>query len=573
MANKSITVTIGADTTQFIKGINKAQKSVDQTSKQIKELQKSLTLKWDNAKFAQAQKLAQEALAKTEASAEKVRDKLRQFESVGKTDTAEYTKLQTELIKLENKAELAQQRLEEINKLKFTQISESITKLGANVTKLGNSLRGVSLSATAAITGLAKLGVDAASAGAEIDDLSQRLGVSTRKIQEWQYVAVQTGIDFEYFQKGLIRARAALLDFSSGKTNEAAKAIENLGLSMSDFANQEDMFDALLNALSKVEDKTLQMAYANEIFGDRIANQLIPSINAGEKELTKFREEFAQMNYFSDDQVKQLAKMDDSLYQMRTSVQYASYQLGAALIPIMQKVASFVNDKVVPVVEKLTGWFDKLGASGQETVLKFLLITAALSPLLTISGKLITGIGSLVKVFTTLNFATAKSALIFGTLGAALFEIGAIIANWGNMNTWQKVIAILGTLTTVALGAAIAFGAFQSALTLGVAAVGIAAGIAAVVAAVKSAQKDIEGSTGTSQTSLDYSNVQSEVDKAMKSSASGGGGSGNTTEIIQDNSVDNSTTNISIVNEAGDTAEDLVNKINQALKLQASSRS
>lgn len=573
MANKSITVTIGADTTQFIKGINKAQKSVDQTSKQIKELQKSLTLKWDNAKFAQAQKLAQEALAKTEASAEKVRDKLRQFESAGKTDTAEYTKLQTELIKLENKAELAQQRLEEINKLKFTQISESITKLGANVTKLGNSLRGVSLSATAAITGLAKLGVDAASAGAEIDDLSQRLGVSTRKIQEWQYVAVQTGIDFEYFQKGLIRARAALLDFSSGKTNEAAKAIENLGLSMSDFANQEDMFDALLNALSKVEDKTLQMAYANEIFGDRIANQLIPSINAGEQELTKFREEFAQMNYFSDDQVKQLAKMDDSLYQMRTSVQYASYQLGAALIPIMQKVASFVNDKVVPVVEKLTGWFDKLGASGQETVLKFLLITAALSPLLTISGKLITGIGSLVKVFTTLNLATAKSALIFGTLGAALFEIGAIIANWGNMNTWQKVIAILGTLTTVALGAAIAFGAFQSALTLGVAAVGIAAGIAAVVAAVKSAQKDIEGTTGTSQTSLDYSNVQSEVDKAMKSSASGGGGSGNTTEIIQDNSVDNSTTNISIVNEAGDTAEDLVNKINQALKLQASSRS
>lgn len=573
MANKSITVTIGADTTQFIKGINKAQKSVDQTSKQIKELQKSLTLKWDNAKFAQAQKLAQEALAKTEASAEKVRDKLRQFESAGKTDTAEYVKLQTELIKLENKAELAQQRLEEINKLKFTRISESISKLGANVTKLGNSLRGVSLGATAAITGLAKLGIDAASAGAEIDDLSQRLGVSTRKIQEWQYVAVQTGIDFEYFQKGLVRARAALLDFSSGKTNEASKAIENLGLSMSDFANQEEMFDALLNALSKVEDKTLQMAYANEIFGDRIANQLIPSINAGEQELTKFREEFAQMNYFSDDQVKQLAKMDDSLYQMRTSVQYASYQLGAALIPIMQKVTSFVNDKVVPVVEKLTGWFDKLGASGQETVLKFLLITAALSPLLILSGKLMTGIGSLVKVFTTLNFATAKSALIFGTLGAALFEIGAIIANWGNMNTWQKVVAILGTLTTVALGAAIAFGAFQSALTLGVAAVGIAAGIAAVVAAVKSAQKDIEGSTGTSQTSLDYSNVQSEVDKAMKSSASGGGGSGNTTEIIQDNSVDNSTTNISIVNEAGDTAEDLVNKINQALKLQASSRS
>ena len=58
---------------------------------------------------------------------------------------------------------------------------------------------------------------------------------------------------------------------------------------------------------------------------------------------------------------------------------------------------------------------------------------------------------------------------------------------WDNMNGLERFIAVLGLLVTAAAVAAIAVGALQSALTMGIAAIAIAAGITAVVAAVNSA--------------------------------------------------------------------------------------
>ena len=60
------------------------------------------------------------------------------------------------------------------------------------------------------------------------------------------------------------------------------------------------------------------------------------------------------------------------------------------------------------------------------------------------------------------------------------------------MGTGAKVLAVLGTITAAALGAAIAFGAFHSAWSLGVAVAGITAGIVTAVAAVNSAKDEIE---------------------------------------------------------------------------------
>lgn len=67
-----------------------------------------------------------------------------------------------------------------------------------------------------------------------------------------------------------------------------------------------------------------------------------------------------------------------------------------------------------------------------------------------------------------------------------------VFSNWETMNGIQKVISVIGVLTVALLGAAIAFGAFHSAWSLGLAIAGIVAGIAAVVAAVNSAKGDIE---------------------------------------------------------------------------------
>lgn len=102
---------------------------------------------------------------------------------------------------------------------------------------------------------------------------------------------------------------------------------------------------------------------------------------------------------------------------------------------------------------------------------------------------------SLGKAFVTLlmnatlatgSFGLALTSLSVGFVGLAGAVAGAffLINNWGDMSTWQKIIGIIGVATTAILGLAMAFGAFHSAWSLGLAAAGIVAGIGMIVASM-----------------------------------------------------------------------------------------
>lgn len=92
------------------------------------------------------------------------------------------------------------------------------------------------------------------------------------------------------------------------------------------------------------------------------------------------------------------------------------------------------------------------------------------------------------------KFGLAMTAVTAQTIGfaAAIGLAFAVFTNWEYMNGMQKIVSVLGVLTVALLSAAIAFGAFHSAWSLGLAIAGIAAGIVAVTAAVNSAKANIE---------------------------------------------------------------------------------
>ncbi len=92
------------------------------------------------------------------------------------------------------------------------------------------------------------------------------------------------------------------------------------------------------------------------------------------------------------------------------------------------------------------------------------------------------------------NLGLAITSVTAQTLGfaAAIGLAFAVFSNFEYMNGIQKVISLLGVLTVASLSAAIAFGAFHSAWSLGLAVAGIAAGIIAVTAAVNNAKASID---------------------------------------------------------------------------------
>lgn len=422
---RGLTVEISADASSFNNEMSSMRKAAQSSQSELNALQKSLELEFDADKFARAQKVAQQAIDQTANNADVLRRRLAYLEDTGNADTDQYLKLKAELAKTETQAQQLAKRLEKINEIKFDKLSERITNVGNGITKAGQALTPFSAAAAAAVTAAATLGVQTAATGAEIDDLSQRLGISAEKVQEYQYVTAQAGVEWSVFEKGLIKARAAIVDLSSGTINNASKALQSLGLRVEDFESKEAMFDGILDALSNMEDKTLQTAYTNEIFGDKIANQMLPYLNAGADAINQFKSEFETIGALSTEQVTALATLDDTIYLLKQSIKNCGLQIGASFAPLLQKVADIINTSLVPKLQQLAEWFNTLTVEQQEFAVKALLVVAALAPLAIGIGKVVTAIGGIVKIIPKLSAGLSSLSshpiiLIIGVIAAIL---------------------------------------------------------------------------------------------------------------------------------------------------------
>ena len=489
---KSVTIKIGADTKDFLDGLKSIDREIKSTQKSASDLNKSLDYQYDGNRASLAMKQFQRTIELCEQKAEALRAKLKEMEAAGRVDTDDYAKLQLELAKVETQSAKAAEGIEKLNNVPIEQLNQKIDKVGESLTKAGQKVSVLSAGAAGLIAGAAAIGKSAAATGAEIDDMTQQFDVSAETIQRWNYLSLQAGVDSTAFTRALIRARAAMADLSTGTSNAATQALDALGISARQFGSDEEMFDGILKALSEVEDSTLQTAYANEIFGDRIATQLLPYINAGADDLAKWNEEFEAMPSLTGDEASALAELDDTFNRLNTTMQYATAQLGEALAPIIERVVEFIEESVVPAIEELANWFENLSPGMQDTILAILGIIAVAGPLLILIGKMVPGLKAVIPLFSKLNSTAGRTAISVAALSTAVGLVFSIIQNWEKMGTGAKVLAVLGTITAAALGAAIAFGAFHSAWSLGVAVAGITAGIVTAVAAVNSAKDEIE---------------------------------------------------------------------------------
>ena len=565
---KSITVKIGADTKDFLDGLKSIDREIKSTQKSASDLNKSLDYQYDGNRASLAMKQFQRTIELCEQKAEALRAKLKEMEAAGRIDTTDYAKLQLELAKVTSQGAKATEQLEKLKNIKIEQLNQKLDKVGATIEKVGQKVSVLSAGAAGIIAGATAIGKSAAATGAEIDDMTQQFDVSAETIQRWNYLALQAGVDSTAFTRALIRARAAMADLSTGTSNAATQALDALGISARQFGSDEEMFDGIIKALSEVEDSTLQTAYANEIFGDRIATQLLPYINAGAEDLAKWNAEFEAMPSLTGDEAAALAELDDTFNRLNTTMQYATAQLGEALAPIIERVVVFIEESLVPAIEGLANWFESLSPGMQDTILAILGIIAVAGPLLILIGKIVPGIKVLISLIQKLNSVAGRATVGISTLGAVIGLTFGLIANWEKMGTLEHVIAIIGILTAAVLGAAVAFGAFHSAWSLGLAVTGIVAGITAAVAAINSVKDEIDVPDNLPDYDADeVANGVMNGNYSLPEYTSSGGGSSYTDNTYADQY--NVTVNVT---SPGATAEEIAAAVGREIATLAQSR-
>lgn len=564
---KGLTVKIGADTSDFIKGLKAVDREINQTQKTANSLQKGLKLDYNEKNFLQAQKQVQSALSTTEEKAKAIRQQMETLEKSGNIDTDGYRRLETELSKSETKASQLRNQLEELDKIKLDNANKSVEKLSKGFEKAAQKTAVFSAAAVGAIAGINKLGSDAAAKGGEIQDFADRLGISAESIQRYNYIALQSGVETEQLVKSIAKSRDAIGTAMSGTVNTSTKALQVLFGDLDTIPkNAEEGFSAIIEQLSKVEDSTLQAYYANEIFGERLATNLIPLINNGADRLNQLNAEFEAIGYLSNDQVQALADFDDELNIMRERMELAKTEMGIALIPIIERFVDLLENNVIPAIKGLADWFDSLSAPMQGVVVNGLLLVAALSPVLMILSKLIGIIPEFGKMLQWLKTNISQVHIGVGALFASLGLVFGLIENWSKMDNWARIIGVIGTLTTAVLGAAMAFGVFHSAWSLGLAAAGIVAGIGMAVAAINSAKDEIEVPDVPDYNANDY-NVTTGNYNIPQNTGSYGGYTDNTSSYV-----DNSNIVVNIEKNEYMTEDDIIRAVNRGLKQAKQSR-
>ncbi len=220
-------------------------------------------------------------------------------------------------------------------------LGDSLKNAGKNIAKAGAAVAGVG----GALFGFAN---QVAGNADEIDKMSQKLGLSRRAYQEWDYVLQISGADINSMSAGLKTLTNKFDDAKSG-TESSIDTFKRLGLSMEDIQDlsREDLFKEVIFAFQNMEDSAERAALANDLFG-RSGQELAPLFNTTAEDTKKLINEVNELGgIMSDDAVKDGAAFKDSLTALKSAFTGATNELAKELLPnitdFIKKITDFVK--------------------------------------------------------------------------------------------------------------------------------------------------------------------------------------------------------------------------------------
>ena len=335
---------------------------------------------------------------------------------------------------------------------------------GSKVTAMGKAFAPVSLAAGAAGGLLLKGAKDTAAYTDNIDKMSQKLGMSRKGFQEWDYILSQNGASIDSMKMGM-KTLTNSLDSVSQSGTTAGTAFERLGISYDQLQgkSQEEVFEMTITALQGVESETERAALANQLLG-RSGVELAPLLNSGVGSVEELKQKAHELGLVLDDEtIDAGVNMTDALDTMHRAFTTMGAGIASAVMPLITQFADYVSAHMPAITDKIKGLVDKfnnLSPTMKKIIALILPITAAISPVLMIVGKVITGIGKLIGTVTKVMGVMSKlfSLLMANPIVLVIAGIVALVAAfiylWNHsesfrnfwINLWNSIKNIVTTV-------------------------------------------------------------------------------------------------------------------------------
>lgn len=259
-----------------------------------------------------------------------------------------------------------------------TGLSETGSKLKTFAGGVGTAVKTaakVGAAAAAAVTatvgGIVKATSETSKYGDEIDKMSQKVGMSTKAYQEWDYVLKISGTEMSAMTTGLKTLTNKFDDAVNGGQT-SIDTFARLGLSMEQIEglSREDLFGEVITAFQGMEDSAERAALANDLFG-RSGQELAPLFNTTAEETQKLISDVNELGgVMSEDAVKSSAAFQDSLTSLKTAFGGVTRGLSSEFLPsitkVMDGISAIISGKdggIDVLAEGISGFIDGISKS------------------------------------------------------------------------------------------------------------------------------------------------------------------------------------------------------------------
>lgn len=489
---RGISIEIGGDTTgltQSLKGVNG---QIAGTQKQLRDVERLLKLDPTNTELlAQKQKLLSQAVNQT---SEKL-GQVKKMEAIaneefkaGKIGEEQYDAIKREVAATTSNLESLEKRASESNAT-LGKVAGELDNVSDKAEAAATATKGISIAAGAAAIAIGSMAVKAGLAADDLNTLSNQSGFGTETIQEWQYAADRIDVSVD----SIIGAARKMKKNMESTSTDVQAAWLQLGVSIKDsngnFRDAEAVFNDVTMALSRIPNETERDILSMQIFG-KSADDLAGIIDDGGAALRQMGEEAKNSGLIlSQEALDGANAFNDGIDELKAKASAAFMEAGAALaenlLPALEELGEWLS--------KAIQWIGNLNGDTAAMILKIALVVAAISPLASLISNVTGAVSNLItvvpKITNLLGGMNIKTVLIVAAIGSLVYLIAKLSEAWSSMSGMEKVVSVLGLVTAAALTAAVALGAFQSAATMGVAAIGIVAGVTAVLASISMAEK------------------------------------------------------------------------------------
>lgn len=322
------------------------------------------------------------------------------------------------------------------------------SKMGTAFKTAGRVIGGVVTGVAAVTTAIAALAVKTVDYMGDIDDNAQRVGMSTEAYQKWAYAMQLAGGDANTLQIVMRELTTFTNELSAGQ-GDALLTLQKLGIGYEDFMALpvDQQLQAIIEGLQSMESQTDKTTIAQEIFGNRAYQQLMPILNQEKGYVDDLFESMEDLGLvIGDDVVKAGAALGDKLDQLKLTFKTVGASIMSDLFPQLELViegltgmATGAEDAGDKFVEGIIGIVDKL--------------TSALPKLIEIAGDLLVEVlGGIISALPSMvpNIVEVLEALLFKvveilpTLTQSIFDIAVALVDALLNVDWVSLIIKLG---------------------------------------------------------------------------------------------------------------------------------